>query len=166
MFDLLQDLKKLRPLLSKGDKWKFLILLGLMVIASVLEAIGIGAIPVFVTLVMKPSALAENRWLGEWFIGMPEEVTLSVLLWASVVLVIFVILKNLFLTFVFYKQNRIVASQRVKLADRMFRVYQSAPYEWHLQRSSSDFLRSIQNDTGQVLSGVFCHCSIWSWRLL
>ena len=129
-------------------------LLGLMFVASVLEAIGIGAVPAFVTLVMKPSALADNRWVGEWFVGMPEEITLNILLWASAVLVIFVILKNLFLTFVFYEQSRIVASQRVQIADRMFRLYQFAPYEWHLQRSSSDFLRSIQNDTAQVLIGV------------
>lgn len=154
MFDLLEDLKKLRPLLTRKDKWKFILLFGLMMFGSILEAAGIGAVPAFVTLVMRPSALAEMKWIGAWFTGMPDEITLSLLLWASIGLVTFVVTKNLFLAFVSYVQARIVASQRVRLADRMFRVYQSAPYEWTLQRSSSDFLRSIQNDTTQVLNGV------------
>lgn len=154
MFELFTDLKKILPLITQRDRWKFLVLLVLMIVASIMEAIGIGVVPAFVTLVMKPSALAENRWVGEWFVGMPEQITLKILIWASIGLFVFVVLKNIFLTFVYYIQSRIVASQRVKIADRMFKIYQSAPYEWHLQRSTSDFLRSIQNDTAQVLSGV------------
>ncbi|MFC1775861.1 ABC transporter ATP-binding protein [Pseudomonadota bacterium] len=154
MFELLQDLKKLRPLLSRKGKWKFILLFALMLLGSILEAAGIGAVPAFVTLVMKPSALAEIKWIGGWFSGMPDEITTSLLFWASIALFSFVVVKNVFLTFVAYVQARIVADQRVRLADRMFRVYQSAPYEWTLQRSSSDFLRNIHNDTGQVLGGV------------
>ena len=154
MFDLLRDLKELRPLLTRKDKWRFILLFGLMMFASILEAAGIGAVPAFVTLVMQPSALVDIKWIGKWFTGMPDEITPGLLLWASLALITFMVVKNLFLIFVSYIQAKIVATQRVRLADRMFRVYQSAPYEWMLQRSSSDFLRSIQNDTAQVLGGV------------
>lgn len=154
MFDIFKDLGQLRPIIARQDRWKFLLLFGLMFTGSILEAIGIGAIPAFVTMVMKPSALAENRWVGEWFVGLPDQITIELLLWASGGLFAFIVLKNLFLTFVFYIQTRIVTIQRVKLSDRMFKIYQAAPYEWHLQRSSSDLLRSIQTDTAQVLSGV------------
>lgn len=154
MIDLLRDLNMLRPILSRQDKWKFVLLFGLMLVGSVMEAVGIGAIPAFVALVMKPSSLATNELVGEWFVGLPDQITIELLLWASAGLFAFVVLKNLFLAYVFYVQTRIVTFQRVKLSDRMFRTYQLAPYEWHMQRSSSDLLRSIQNDTSQVLSGV------------
>lgn len=154
MLDLLRDLGRLRPLLTRGNKWQFVILLGLMFMGSLLDAAGIGLIPTFVTLVMKPSSLSKNRWVGEWFKGLPDEPSVHLVLWVSVALIGFIIFKNLFLTLVFYIQSRIVTAHRVMLSDRMFRTYQSAPYEWHLQRSSSELMRNIQNDTAQIISGV------------
>lgn len=154
MFDLFKDLEKLRPLFSRRDKWKFIILFGMMFFGSLLEAIGIGAIPAFVSLIMKPSSLAEARWVGDLFSGLPDEPSIQIVMWASLALLCFIITKNAFLVFVYYIQIRIVTGQRVILGDRMFRVYQAAPYQWHLQRSSSELLRNIQNDTGQVLNGV------------
>ena len=154
MRGLLKDVNKLRPLISKKDKRKLVALLGLMFLGSVLEAVGIGAIPAYVSLVMNPSSLAEIPWVGHWFTGLPDEISVDLLLWASGLLLGFIVLKNLFLTFVFYIQARVVRSQRVKLGDRVFKVYQLAPYEWHLQHSSSDLLRSIHNDTAQVVDGI------------
>jgi ATP-binding cassette, subfamily B, bacterial PglK len=119
-----------------------------------LEAAGIGLIPTFIALVMKPSSLSKNRWVGQWFEGLPDESSVYLVLWASVAFIGFIIFKNLFLTFVFYIQSRIVTANRVMLSDRMFKTYQSAPYEWHLQHSSSVLLRNIQNDTAQIVSGV------------
>lgn len=154
MLDLFRDLNKLRPLLSRKDKWKFAILFGLMLLASLLEAAGIGAIPLFVSLVMKPSSLAETPVIGNWFSNLPNEPSISIVFWASAALLGFIIIKNLFLSFAFYMQARLVTSQRVKISDRLFRAYQSAPYEWHLQRSSSELLRNLQSDTTEVLYSV------------
>jgi ABC-type multidrug transport system fused ATPase/permease subunit len=155
MLDLFRDLNSLSSLLTRRDKWRFVILLGLMFLASFFEAAGLAMIPAFITLVIKPSALSENRWVGEWFVGLPDKSSVHLMLWASGAFLVFLVFKNLFLTFVFYVQTRIVMSQRVRLGDRMFKTYQSAPYEWHLQHSSSELMRSIQNDTAQVLNGVF-----------
>jgi len=105
MIDLVKDLNSLRPLISRNDKWKFVILLVFMFVGSTLEAVGIGAVPAFVSLVMKPSSLAEIRWIGEWFVGMPDQITLNILAWASAVLLSFVVAKNLFLALVFYIQS-------------------------------------------------------------
>jgi ATP-binding cassette subfamily C protein len=154
MRELFRDLNKLRPLFSRKDKKVFIFLLVLMFVGSILEAIGIGIIPAFVSLIMKPSSLSNNQWIGHWFPEMPDEPTFTIMLWASGLFFLFVVLKNLFLTLVYYVQSRIVTEQQLKLGDRMFRVYQSAPYEWHLQRSSSELVRNIQNDTSQVLRGV------------
>ncbi|MFW2439059.1 MAG: ABC transporter ATP-binding protein [Arenicellales bacterium] len=132
----------------------FVILFGLMLMGSLLEAAGIGAVPAFVSLIMKPSSLSEYPWIGKWLSGLPDEPSVHIIFWASLLLLGFIILKNLFLIFVFYTQAKIVTSQQVKLSDRMFKSYQSAPYEWILQRSTSELLRNIQNDTTQVLKEV------------
>ncbi|MDM8553378.1 ABC transporter ATP-binding protein [Desulfococcaceae bacterium HSG7] len=145
----------MRALLTRRDKWKLVFLLGLMLLGSILEAAGIGAIPAFITLITKPSVLMENRWVGEWFSNLPNEPSVPLMLWASCAMFGFIVFKNIFLTAVFYVQVRIVAFQWVRLGDRMFRAYQTAPYEWYLQRSSSELLRNIQNDTNQIVYGIF-----------
>ena len=153
MLSLLEDLKRLRPLISKRGKWTFALLFALMVAASFLEAVGLAALPGYVALVTRPSLITESR-VGSWLPPLPDKPSLPLMAVASVVLIGFIVAKNLFLAFVAYAQARIVNGQRVRLCDRMFRIYQAAPYEWHLQRSSSHLLRNIQSDTSQVLSGV------------
>ncbi len=154
MRDLLADLKKLSPLLSKGDRRNFWILLSLMAVASIMEAVSIGAIPLFVSMLMDPSSLSKIRWIGEWFSELPQTPTVEIVFWASFLLFGFTVLKNCFLVLVYYVQSRIVTSQRVKLSHRMFKVYQKAPYEWHMLHSTSEMLNNIQGDTNQVLRGV------------
>ncbi|MFZ2633572.1 MAG: ABC transporter ATP-binding protein [Desulfosalsimonadaceae bacterium] len=154
MYTFFKEIAKLRPLLTRQDKWRLVFLLGLMFLGSILEALGIGAIPAFVTLITNPSAILKYPWVGKWFSVFSGEPPASLLIWASIALVGFLVFKNIFLTMVFYIQSKIVISQRVKLGDRMFKAYQSAPYEWYLQRNSSELLRNIQNDTAQIVSGV------------
>lgn len=153
MPDLLKDLKNLRPLLTRRDERQFVLLLALMFLGAMLEALGIGAIPVFVSLIVKPASLAEIPWIGGWFSDYPQDPDLQLIIWASVALFAFIVLKSLFLLFVDYLQARIITRLRLQLGDRLFRAYQSAPYEWHLQRSSAALLRNMEHDTAQVLFG-------------
>lgn len=155
---LLKDLNKLRFLLSRRDKWKFLFLFIFMFGASILEAIGVGIIPFFVALIMKPSALSDNRWIGSWFTGLLDVASVQLVGWASLALITFLLLKNIILLTVYYCQSRIMNMQRVRLSDRMFRVYQSAPYDWLLQRSTAELQRNIDQDTAIIMNGVLMPC--------
>ncbi|MCD6585918.1 MAG: ABC transporter ATP-binding protein, partial [Desulfobacteraceae bacterium] len=155
---MLKDLNTLRFLLSRRDKRKFLFLFVSMIGASILEAIGVGIIPFFVAMIMKPSALSENRWIGIWCTGLPNVPSVQLVGWASLTLVTFLFLKNIILLVVYYGQSRILNMQRVRLSDRMFRVYQSAPYDWLLQRSSAELQRNIDQDTGIIMNGVLMPC--------
>jgi len=154
MLELLADLNKVRPLISRQDKWKFIVLLILMLLGAMFEAASIAAIPAFVSIVTNPSSLSDNPWVGAWLPVLPDQPTVELVLWAAVMLFVFILVKNVFLSAIIYFQARLVTTQRLKLGDRLFRAYQSAPYEWHIQRSSSEFLRNIQEDTSKILVGV------------
>ncbi len=121
MNSFFRDLNKLRPLFSRRDKWKFIILFGLMFLGSLLEAVGIGAVPAFVSLIIKPSSLSEIRWVGDLFTGLPDEPSLQIIFWASLALLLFIIGKNIFLVFVFYVQTKIVVNQKIKLSCYQFK---------------------------------------------
>jgi len=153
MRDIWNDLSQLRLILAREDKIKFVLLFALMFVGSLIDAIGVGAIPVFISILMDPTILLKAPMIGGWFAGISDQLTSEIMIVSSVVLGLFVTFKNAFLAFVFYCQNKIAMSQWVKMADRMFHVYQKAPYDWHLQRSSSELLRNIQGDTSNVIKG-------------
>jgi len=129
-------------------------MLVLMFAGSTLEAVGIGIIPGFVAFLMKPASLARFEWLGEWTASLPDTPSSSLMLWASLLLIGFMVGKSLFLAFVYYVQFQIVNGFRVRLSCRMFSAYQGAPYEWLLQRSTSEIQRNIINDVNQVVTGI------------
>lgn len=143
MFDFLADLNLLRPYIARRDKWKFVILLGLMLVAACLELVGLGAIPLFLGLLLDPSKLAALPHIGGWFEGLPTQPTAPLIVWASFGLLGVYLIKNIALVGIYYIQNVVVEDQRVKLSSRIFKAYQTAPYEWQLQRNSSEFMRNI-----------------------
>ena len=158
MHSLIKDLNELRPLFSKQDKLRYLLLLLLMFGASFLEAISVGAVPLFISLLQKPAKFAEAPLIGQLISNFSDKPSPKVILISSFLLVTFIVLKNLFLTFVFFMQSKIVIRQGIQLRERMFKTYQAAPYEWHLQHSSAEMLRNIQQDTAAILNSVLMPC--------
>ncbi|MHB8789317.1 MAG: ABC transporter ATP-binding protein [Desulfobulbaceae bacterium] len=154
MFDFLKDLNLLRPYIARHDKWKFVLVLGLMLVAACFEAVGLGVVPVFITLMMEPVKLAGLPVVGGWFAGMPEQTSPGIMVWGSLVLLSVYLLKNVFLVGVYYVQNIVVEDQRIKLSSRVFQAYQNAPYEWHLQRNSSEFIRNVNLDTRTIIEQI------------
>jgi len=151
---LWRDISSLRILFVRRDKLRLAVMLVLMFAGSTLEAVGIGIIPGFVAFLMKPASLARFEWLGEWTASLPDTPSSSLMLWASLLLIGFMVGKSLFLAFVYYVQFQIVNGFRVRLSCRMFSAYQGAPYEWLLQRSTSEIQRNIINDVNQVVTGI------------
>ena len=158
MSSLIKDLSQLRPLFSKKDKLEYMLLLTLMLGASALEAVSVSAVPLFISLLQKPSEFVKAPLIGKFFSNLPDEPSSNIILVSSISLILFVIVKNFFLTFVFSTQLGIVARQGIRLRSKIFRMYQSAPYEWYLQRSSAEILRNIQQDTAAILSSILMPC--------
>lgn len=149
---LLRDIRRLNFVFTNRDRVKFLCLLLMMIVGSVLEALGVGLIPAFISFIMSPASLNQYDLLSGIVPPLPAEITSGLLLIASALLMGFTLIKSLFLAAVFYVQARLVNSMRVILSSRMFNVYQSAPYEWHLSRNTSEIQRNIREDTAQVLN--------------
>ena len=151
---MLSDLKSILSLLTTRERWKLALLFVLMLIAALLEAVGVGAVPLFVAFLMEPSKLSDHAILSKWLPELPSVVTTDLVIWGSLILFSFILFKSCFLAAVYYIQSRVVSLQYARLSNRMFRTYQKAPYDWIMQRGSSDLMRNIQNDTHQVINGV------------
>lgn len=155
---LFKELHQLSLLFSKNEKWKLVILFVIMGFASILEAISIGIIPLFVTSLLSPQTIYDYLPIKDLIPEIPEQATGNFVLWASLALLAFIFLKSAFLLFVNYAQSRIITHQRVYLSDLLFRTYQKAPYDWLTQRNSSELQRKVLLDTRALIDGVIVPC--------
>jgi ATP-binding cassette, subfamily B, bacterial PglK len=132
-------------LLTREERRRALLLLGLMVVGMVLETLGIG-------LVVPTIAVLTDSEAGRRF---PILDSLSqragshdaLVTWAMLLLVGINLFKALFLTGLAWYQMRFIFETQANLSKRLFTLYLRQPYTFHLQRNSAQLIR---NAVGEV----------------
>ena len=148
MFELIG---RLSVLLTARERRQAAALFGLMMVGAMLEMLGVGAIPAFVTLLSDPTGLdrlpAAQRlavWLGA---DTPERLVIV----GAVALFVLFAVKNLYLVALSWVQARYVYNRQVAVAQRLLWRYLRAPYTFHLQRNSAELLRASNQDAMEVV---------------
>ncbi|MFB7138212.1 ABC transporter ATP-binding protein [Gottfriedia sp. NPDC056225] len=163
---MIDTTKKLRLLFSKGEKKKFLLLFFMMIIAAALETFGIGVIVPFVGVVTNPSIIKEHASLHFLYKLFNFQSTTSFLIFSVCILLLVFIIKNIYILFFQYAQNRIILNQQVKLSRRLFEAYLSKPYIFHVQRNTSDLLRNVNIEVQSVFQGIVMNAFLLLTELL
>jgi len=146
----LSILKKIYKLLSKKQTISFLILLFILLVGSMLEIVGISSIPIFISLLLDPETIIDKlSYINFLYIEEIENISTDKLIFlSSILIIIFFILKNLFLTFAIYYQGSFVRDIKIELSKKIFESYLSANYLFFLSRNSSIIIRTIIVDIG------------------
>lgn len=126
----------------------------MMILAAVLEIIGIGLIVPLVGIVASPEIIKEQPILLSVYEFFNFNSTKSFMIFSIVFLLSVFILKNLYLLLFNYIQLRIVLNQQVKLSRNLFKEYLTKPYVFHLQRNTSTLLRNINDEVPGVFQGI------------
>ena len=152
---MLTALKKLSSLFSRKNRIGFFILLCFMFLGALLETIGVGAIPAFVSVVAFPDQVLKYPLLKPLFEYFELTTPKQLLIYTSISLLIIFVIKNLYISFVYYLQARFTKNRHVDLSHRLFSFYINAPYAFHLNRDSSELLRNVNQEIQRVVSGIF-----------
>ena len=149
---MLEYLKEIIYILGK-DKRKTPLILMFFVLISMLEVVGIGLIAPYVALIIDQSTPVEKfSWVFN-ILGLDGDYQLAVILLGCLLLIIFIIkaVSSIWINkiIVFFSQN-----QQVKLRSYLMHAYQNISYEEYLHRNSSEYVRNIQETTGQFSGGV------------
>jgi len=151
---MLAQLKKLGILFDRRDRLHFAGLLGLMVIGSLLDVVGVGAVPAFVAALAVPERVMAYPLVASVLTTVGISTARELVIWGGIGLIVVYVLKNVFLSIIFYIQVRTMEHYRVRLARHMFKVYMTAPLEFHLARNSAELLRNINLETREIVQGV------------
>jgi len=155
-------IKKIKFFLNKKQRYFIAFLFVGILISAIFEMIGVGSIPIFINLLLKPdqliSYLPEND-LTNFFIAQDH---LSQILLSALFLLLIFIFKNLFLFFTIYLQAKIFKNINIENSKRLFQAYVQSPYYLHLSRNPAETGRNVTNEVG--LSSRYIECLLYVVR--
>jgi ATP-binding cassette subfamily C protein len=125
-----------------------------MFIGALLETIGVGAIPAFVSVIAFPEQILKYPFLNPLFKYFDLTTSKQLLIYSGIALLIVFIIKNIFISFVYYLQARFTKNRQNDLSHRLFALYINAPYSFHLKNDSSVLLRNVNQETQRVITGI------------
>lgn len=142
---------ELYTLLKKKEKIFLIVLFVMMFIASMLEIVGIGAIPAFLAVIINPEKLSIYPVVSSiaQMLNLTEKSNLIV--WGSVLLILIFILKNFFIAALYYSKSKFLFSFKKRLEISLYKKYIYAPFEFHLNTNSSDLIRNVTQEITHIV---------------
>ncbi len=150
MRNILSNVLKLRALFDRSDRRFIVVVMGLMLVGGALEALGIAVIQGYLALVLGTGVGDRLSSAASTVVGPFDPAAPPVLLLSAILLGFFFV-KNVFLVALAYLQARLLTRMKSKISDRLFRLYQFAPYGRHLKSTSADLIRTVQHDVQQCV---------------
>jgi ATP-binding cassette, subfamily B, bacterial PglK len=151
---MLSTIKKILNLLQTGDKLKLFILFLMMLFRALLEVIGIGMIPAFVSIIAAPDIVLNMERLIPLWSRLGIETSGDLLVYGAILLIGVFIVKNLYFLFYNYTQSRFIWMRFASIGSNLFRHYMNAPYEFILRRNSAELLRNVTQETKYLARNV------------
>lgn len=127
----------------------------LSVIVSALEAVSAVLVLIILRFVVEPGSVPSFPVVGDVRRFFPGLSYRDLVLGASAAFAVFFVARAVVFLFQQYAVARVSQNTGVMLADRLVDGYLSMPYEFHLQRNSSELIRNAYDNVSQVVAGVF-----------
>lgn len=152
--EIRNSLASLWALLDRKDHIQLVILTGILLIAALLEVIGVGIVPAFVASISVPERIFEYPYAGELLrdYGVVNQRQL-LLLFTGFLIIIFTT-KFGYKVFTSIVQARFLQNLRVRLSTELFRAYMYAPYSFHLQRNPAELMRNANQEVERMIEHV------------
>ena len=138
-------LKNLKLFLNKNDFIYLSFLILLILVSSLVELLGIASIPIFLTAILDQNKI--SKYVPEFlnFSSLNFYFQDLVIFFGLALLLVFIV-KNSYLFFVSYVQNKFFRDLRIRNSDRLLKFYFEQPYIFFLNSDPSILLRSLSSD--------------------
>lgn len=151
---MVEKINKLRPLFSRQDKLQYAGLLVMMGFGAVLEVIGIGAVPAFLSTLTAPEEVRAYPGVEPVLDVLGITTAKELVIWGAVGFILIFTFRAAYLVFLEYVRIRLTERHRVRLGRLLFTRYMAAPYEFHLGRNTAELLRNVNGETKNIITGV------------
>ena len=149
---MLRDLKQLT---NKKDRINLVFLFFILLLATAIEMIGIGSIPIFAMIIIEPGSL--QKYLPE-ILNLDFIYDLNqkkLIFYSAVLLLIIFSFKNIFLVFVNFFQAKIIKDLRKNNFNKLFFYYMHTKYEFFLQRNPAEIIRNVVSEIAKSVTYIW-----------
>lgn len=140
---------KFTKIIPKKLKINFILLILLLFVTSLIEIISIGFIPVYVGFLIEPEIYLEKieiQFLYNFFYTIDKK---NLIISSSIILCLAFIIKNIFLMIMVYFEGNFTKKLKIFNSEKIFSKFINSPYEYHLDKNPSTFVRSVTSDINQ-----------------
>ena len=151
MFSLINKLFKI---LTIREKLQLAALLLAIIVTAFTQTLGIASVLPFITLIMEPNLIFENRWLFWIYQTFNFSSANNFIIFAGITMFVIIVLSNLISAFTTWLNLRFVWMNNHRLSRRLLEKYLSMPYAFFLNKNSSELSKNVLSDVAQ-LTGSF-----------
>ena len=147
-------IKKLWKHLSKKRRTQFLLLLILMVLASIMEVVSIGAVVPFLSALTSPETIFEYKFIQPVIEMLGITQSNQILLPLTIIFVIATLTAAAVRLILLYTSTRFSYAVGADLSINIYRRTLYQDYSVHISRNSSEVINGIINKTNIVIGGI------------
>ncbi len=148
-----ENFSKFIKYFGQGRRIKLFGFFILSIIAGSLELLGIALVYPFILLLLKPEYIVNSSYYKDFakFLFIPNTLTGAFII--GLIVAILFILKNLFIIYANFCQNKFISNWKIDIANRFMKYYLFAPYKKTLETSPSEKIYKLTYLIGQSLDG-------------
>lgn len=140
--------------LPRHARPQLFLLIPLMIIAAILEMIGLALVVPLLNSIIGTQSLERLPFvgrLGDVFNGIPSS---QALLFMAMAVALFYLIKNVTLFVTFYVENRFVMMAVRDAATSLLSAYLTAPHTYHLRYNSAELIRNLNSSVDDTFRGM------------
>lgn len=147
-------IKKIFSVFNKGEQIKLLGILFLVIIAAILEAVGISAILPVIALISDDNFLDKYDGARAVFSYVGMHTHREILIASVIALMSFFALKSCYMLWLTRMQIRFTTAKQNYYAGALMRLYLNKPYLYHVEKNSAELIRNININMPDFFSGM------------
>lgn len=131
--------------LTRRERWLATGLIFLMLIGMGFEMLGIGLVMPALGFLVHDAETGLPPWAESLIVRLGHPSEIELLLGGLFFLLFVYLIKAAFLMFMAYCQSHFVARLQTDLSHRLFGIYLSQPWPFHLERNSAELIRNVDS---------------------
>src|SRR5690606_15061723 len=143
---MLTTYRRLFDLLDARERRRFWLLLAMILAMGLLDMVGVASVLPFLAVLANPQVVHENPWLATAYDTLGFDDPQRFLLLLGAITFCFVVAGQLFKAVTSYALMRFARLREFTIGCRLLGGYLHQPYEWFLNRHSSDLGRTVLSE--------------------
>ena len=140
---MIKNFKRIFKILNITEIRTLFIILFLTLLATILEMISLGSIPIYVTFILEPDKLINLISKYNFFDFILQYSKEHILIILSVAVIGIFLFKNLFLAFFYYLNGIFLRRLNTRIARTMYNNYLYSSYLFYISKTSAEITRNV-----------------------